>query len=214
MDRSEPCDLCGTSEFYEEDGYVYCSNGHTQGPIAATEGDLDFGRVGGKVLRKKKQEKNSGQEKVSRVFKGRAAYRLFLKAWGYVLWKQCYALVHGKGLPGELWEVVRALWTLRVGALKARYDEDVGDVEGFGRASSAAEIEGRGMEREMTETETEAEEQGQQQSKRKASDSPSLIDVAALNYLGVLILRYPLELSTLFRYVRLHRSVPNTIDTI
>lgn len=191
MDR-EPCDLCGTSDFYEEDGFIYCSNGHNQGPIAATEGDQDFGRVG-KILRKK-QEKS--KEKVLRVFKGRRAYKLFLQAWQYVLWKQCHALVHVKGLPTELWEVVRELWTLMVERLAGRY-EDVPNVAGI-EQTSAGVLEGLGTEGETTDTEAEEQEQ-QPKTARQASDSPSLIDVTALNYLGVLILRYPLELSTLFR---------------
>ena len=193
MDR-EPCDLCGLTDFYEEDGFVYCSNGHNQGPIAATEGDVDFGRVG-KILRKK-QEKS--REKVSRVFRGKKAYKLFLQAWQFVLWKQCYELVKVKGLPGELWEVVRELWALRVERLAGRYEDVMNVVEV--EKTEAGVSEGSRTEGEATDTEAEEMEQ-QPKTARKASDSPSLIDVAALNYLGILILRYPLELGTLFRYV-------------
>ncbi len=189
MDR-EPCDFCGRTDFYEEDGFVYCSSGHNQGPIAATEGDIDFGRVG--RITRKKQDKP--KEKVSRVFKGRKAYKLFLQAWQFILWKQCHAFVHVRGLPAQLWEVVRELWALRVSKLAHRY-ESVTNVAGLEQAVAGAS----GTETETETTDTEAEEQEQQpKTARKASDSPSLIDVAALNYLGVLILRCPLELTTLF----------------
>ena len=192
MDR-EPCELCGSTDFYEEDGYRYCSSGHIQGPIAAQEGDEAFNRRG-KVLRIKKDK---SKEKISKVFKGRKAYKLFLQAWQFVLWKQCYALVHGKGLPGELWEVVRSLWELRVERLVGRYEDvvDVAGVEGTQAGASGTETE---TEIDATDTEAEKEE-GQRKTARRASDSPTRMDVVALNYLGILILRYPLELNTLFR---------------
>jgi hypothetical protein len=37
------------------------------------------------------------------VYRGQAAYKLFLESYQHILWKQCYAMIHKKGLPAELW---------------------------------------------------------------------------------------------------------------
>ena len=195
---ADPCELCGATGTYDEDGNIFCSNGHFQ-HRAAAEVDDETGRHG-KVVRKKVEKK---KERVSRVFKGRKAYKLFLQAWQYVLWKQCYALVHVHGLPLELWDVVRDLWELRVSKLTHRYEDVAKTVDETQSASDISE-----SDTEVTDTEAE-EQEPQQQMKRakKASDSPTLIDVAALNYLGILILRYPLTLKTLFTWLETE-SIP------
>lgn len=33
---------------------------------------------------------------------GSQAYQLFLEAYQLILWKQCHALIHQKGIPAEL----------------------------------------------------------------------------------------------------------------
>ena len=129
-------------------------------------------------------KKDKTKVKASKVFKGKKAYRLFLQAWGFLLWKMCYVLVKERGVSGELWGVVRDLWGVRVRALSGRFEEGGDGVE-------STDIEGEGAEQLE-------QEQRQSKTARKASDSPSLIDVAALNYLGILILRYPLGLNTFF----------------
>lgn len=36
------------------------------------------------------------------AYRGRQAYTLFLQVYQLILWKQCHALVQGRGFPAEL----------------------------------------------------------------------------------------------------------------
>lgn len=120
MDEDDRCEQCGSTVLeVEDDGRTYCENGHDQGraPVTADD-DLDFARQG-KVIRKKERkekQKISGGKIVPSVLArswaeligpsvlhGIKAYQLFLQSWQLILRKQCYALVHQKGLPPELW---------------------------------------------------------------------------------------------------------------
>ena len=53
MDGDEECPTCGSTDFHDEDGRIFCHNGHDQGRgLATAEDDADFGRQG-TVVRKK-----------------------------------------------------------------------------------------------------------------------------------------------------------------
>ena len=202
------------------DGGLYCSScGLYQHALAPESDDDDYARRGRTVRLKTKKDRDGGKGKVRRVYRGEKAWRLYLIAWGWVLWRGCWGLVNlklkemgtgkgeevGVGVGGEVgqevWGVVRGLWALRLGMLKGRFkDEDVAHRDrGEGKSER-----GEGMESETTDTEDETQAEGEEQktktkTARKASDSPTLIDVAAMTYLGLLILRYPLTLETFFR---------------
>jgi RNA polymerase I-specific transcription initiation factor RRN7 len=186
--NSEPCDQCGSREFYIQDGATYCANGHDQnrGPEIG-EDDDDYGTQGKRINTKERTKK----QKVPKVYSGKKAYRLFLQAYQHILWKQCHALVHGKGFPGELWTVVRDLWTLRLSKLLRR-------VEDHGEGS---ESETQGLPSGVDSQDESGGETGTQ-AKTTASGSPSLIETICLCYMGMLLMRLPVRLSQMLRWVR------------
>ena len=104
----EPCLQCGSTSTYSEDGpRLLQPLRATFQRLVPTEEDNEFGRQGKSTRLKKDKTK----VKASKVFKGKKAYRLFLQAWGFLLWRKCvYVLVKERGVPGELWGVVRDLW--------------------------------------------------------------------------------------------------------
>ena len=58
MDGEEDCAICGSSDFYDEDGRLFCRNGHDQGRgLVTAEDDADFARQGNVVRKKVKREK-------------------------------------------------------------------------------------------------------------------------------------------------------------
>ncbi|KAJ9614192.1 hypothetical protein H2200_002328 [Cladophialophora chaetospira] len=58
MDDDEECLTCGSTEFHEEDGRIFCHNGHDQGRgLATAADDADFGRQGTVVRKKIDKEK-------------------------------------------------------------------------------------------------------------------------------------------------------------
>ncbi|KAK5043300.1 hypothetical protein LTR13_001071 [Exophiala sideris] len=212
MAEDDRCEQCGSRSFYvDEDGRTYCENGHEQARgVIVEEDDADFGQRG-KTLRKKEAKE---KQKFSRVLRGSKAYQLYLQCWQYILWKQCHALVHQKGLPAELWTIVRDLWTLWLSRLEGRLQTSTS-------ATSATEVDTEG-DPAMTsgnETTTDSESAGESELGRKrkqTQENPSLIDTIALNYLGVLLLRRPIGLATVLGwiqqedipYIRAIRHVP------
>lgn len=124
-----------------------------------------------------------------------------MQAWGFVLWKQCYVLVHEIGFPVELWTVVRDLWGLRLAKLMRKVEGEESGTEGWGL--------GIGSQEER--------ENGRKGSKKKtAGGSPTLIDTICLCYMGMLLMRLPISLSQVLRwiheedvpYIRAIRHVP------
>ncbi|KIV83293.1 hypothetical protein PV11_05331 [Exophiala sideris] len=209
MAEDDRCEQCGSRSFYvDEDGRTYCENGHEQARgVIVEEDDADFGQRG-KTLRKKEAKE---KQKFSRVLRGSKAYQLYLQSWQYILWKQCHALVHQKGLPAELWTIVRDLWTLWLSRLERRLQPSTSatevDTEGDPATTSGNE----------TTTDSESAEESKLGRKRKQTqENPSLIDTIALTYLGVLLLRRPIGLATVLRwiqqedipYIRAIRHVP------
>jgi RNA polymerase I-specific transcription initiation factor RRN7 len=185
---ADACEQCGSTRFHLDNGLRYCSNGHEQaGGQQVAEDSEEFGTQGKRTKRKKEKRKM----KTSRIYRGPRAYKLFLQAYQHVIWKQCYALVHQKGLPAELWTVVRDLWTLRL-AKQAEKLENPSTVDPEGRPMSANAGSG-----EETETDTQNESQP---SGKKASDAPVLVETVALCYLGILLMRLPTSIGDIYRY--------------
>ncbi|OAP55988.1 hypothetical protein AYL99_10140 [Fonsecaea erecta] len=192
----EECGTCGSTEFYDEDGRIFCANGHDQGlGLATAEDDADFGRQG-TIVRKKEDKK---KQKISRVLRGPRAYQLFLQAWQFILWKQCYALVHQKGLPAELWAIVRDLWTLWLSKLEHRLSDSLADAGDKATATASSGDE--------TDPNLDAGEERDREGDKSAHSYPTLVDTIALNYLGIVMLRRPIRLAKVLKWI-LQEEVP------
>ncbi|EXJ90819.1 hypothetical protein A1O1_03924 [Capronia coronata CBS 617.96] len=199
MDEDDRCEQCGSTDFLvEDDGRTYCENGHDQGRAPVTgEDELDFARQG-RVLKKKEAKE---KQKVSAVLHGAKAYQLYLQSWQLILRKQCYALVHHKGLPPELWTIVKDLWMLWLSRLDHRLHDPA---ESQGRTDPASEADPATTSANETDTDTDVEIDERRRSRKKRDplhSGPMLIDTAALNYLGVLLLRRPIGLATMLKWI-------------
>ncbi|KIW41491.1 uncharacterized protein PV06_07042 [Exophiala oligosperma] len=196
MDDDNQCLFCGSTEFYvDEDGRTYCAQGHEQARgHVVDEDEADFANRGRVVRKKEVKEK----QKFSRVLRGAKAYQLFLQCWQFILWKQCHTLVHQKGLPDELWTVVRELWTLWLSKLDRRLQDPM-------RSDTLTETEGENDPvTDDTDTEPDNSRGATDAQKRKTKvPSPLLIDTIALNYLGIIILQRPVSLATTLRWIQL-----------
>lgn len=133
------------------------------------------------------------------VYRGSRAFRLFVQAYQFILWKQCYVLIHEKDLPPELWvgrsspligwaadhiqTIVRDLWTLRLSKLLHR-------LESPDRVGSESQTLSSGEERDEDHT---------RRASKRVIGSPKLIETLALCYMGSLLLRLPVRLQELYR---------------
>ena len=207
---TEPCPQCGSTIIYTEDddGNQYCANGHRQDTGTQIDNEQEFGQRG-KTIKKKDVR---GRTKVSKIYRGKKGYELYLQAWQFLLWKMCYALVHVCGVNGEVWGVVKGLWAVRLGRLVPKFEEKLRAEGDGGGQSDNVEM--------TTETDTEGErEKVRFKSVRKAGEGPGMLDVAALSYLGLIVMRYPLHLAEFFEwlqdetlpFVRAIRHVPSDI---
>lgn len=158
-----------------------------RGPEIGDDED-DYGTQGRRInttLRAKKQ-------KVLKVYRGRKASRLFLQAYQHILWKQCYALIHEKGFAGELWTVVRDLWTLRLSKLLHRLEGPLEGEESDNAHGLSSEVDPQGESGSEKEART----------KQAASALPTLIETICLCYMGMLLMRLPISLSQVLRWIR------------
>ncbi|KIX97599.1 uncharacterized protein Z520_06377 [Fonsecaea multimorphosa CBS 102226] len=200
----EECGICGSTEFYDEDGRIFCANGHDQGlGLATAEDDADFGRQGTVVRKKeirKKQKISKGMSNSTEpVLRGAKAYQLFLQSWQFILWKQCYVLVHQKGLPAELWAIVRDLWALWLSKLEHRLGDS--HAEAMQNADTTA------SSGNDTDTDLDADVRREPEGNKAAHSYPTLIDTIALNYLGIVMLRRPIGLAKVLKWI-LEEEVP------
>ncbi|KAI9880099.1 MAG: Pol I core factor CF [Pleopsidium flavum] len=202
--RGDVCgvDNCRATQYYIEDGLSYCKNGHRrEGRTQVQEDEDDFGTQG-----RKTRQKRETREKVSRIYRGPKAFELYLQAYQLILWKQCFWLVHTKGFPAELENIVHDLWALRLQLLKARTEEP-SDTETASHVFSSQSED---------ETETAAEEARRKRKKLRGKDAPTLVDTLGMCYLATLLLRLPVSVGDLHRwavreeilFVRAVRFVP------
>ena len=160
--------------------------GAQRGPEIRSD-EEDYGTQGRRIRTKEHRPK----QKISRVYHGKKAYRLFLQAYQHILWKQCYALINEQSLPAELWTVVRDLWSLRLSRLLPKLEQSPGDddTDTVGLSSGVDSLDESGGE-------------GQVRNPKLASGSPSLIDTICLCYMAMLLLRLPIRLSQILRWIR------------
>ncbi|EBA27336.1 RNA polymerase I specific transcription initiation factor Rrn7, putative [Aspergillus fumigatus A1163] len=179
-------DGCRETRYYLDNGLWFCRRGHQQ-----EEDPEDFGTQG----------------KTSRVKK--AVYQL-------ILWKQCHALVQGRGFPAELepscliivsnWlfqVVVRDLWALRLESLSERLRDPAEDDREPELFSSQPAT-------------TLDEPEGAFKLSGRAAQWPRLIDTIGLCYLGCLLMRLPVTIGEFHRmlmredfpFIRILRLIP------
>lgn len=128
-----------------------------------------------------------------------------MQAYQFILWKQCYTLIHTIGLPEELEIVIKDLWALRLQLLKVKVDATPDQETIF---SSQLPV---------GDNETEDDFRAQRHVLDKAM--PSLIDSLGLCYLGMILLRLPVTVGDLHHwavredipFVRAIRIVPAII---
>lgn len=221
------CQLCGSTRFHVDDGLTFCVNGHDQhrGPAAeADEADWATTR-GGKLHRDTvKDAKGKKKGKQSRVPRGRGAAEEWAKGMGLVCWKVCWALgrLTGSVVPSEserdervggdegsgsdtetagkmadeLWGVVRGLWALRLGELVATWDAAETDVLEDTDVTDTEDLT------DATDAEHEAKDKASKKS-RFLHRAPKLVDTIALNYLALVLMRYPIPLSSIYTWVQI-----------
>ncbi|KAK5018472.1 hypothetical protein LTR16_002013 [Cryomyces antarcticus] len=190
MLKGEICgvDNCRSRDYrYGDDGYYYCQNGHRRDTALVTAEDEDTFGTQGRKSRKKAEER----EIVEIRFKGRQAFEQFLLCYQLLLWKQSHWLVKSRGLPAELETIIRDLWALRLQKLTGKVENDFD-----------AEVESQlQLYSSQTDTESEADIPMLGKRRKKSVDStPSLIDTLGLCYLGLLLLRLPVNLGDLHRW--------------
>ncbi|KLJ10053.1 hypothetical protein EMPG_14534 [Blastomyces silverae] len=224
-------DGCLETRYILENGLWFCrGGGHQQEGRQVIADDEDFGKQG-RVIRQKRVK----AERVSKTYHGTQAYQLFLEAYQLLLWKQCHALVHGKGMPVELEALVKDLWTLRLPQLYSRSgdglayasDHDTDQPQVFssqrGGGSSAAtgasasDVDANANANanadadadvdDDTAATAEEEEEENAYHRRRLMESPKLIDSLALCYLGLMLLRVPLGVGVLESWI-LNDEIP------
>lgn len=139
------------------------------------------------------------------VHRGASARELFLQAYQFILWKQCYAFIHTVGIPADLENVVKDLWALRLQLLKDKTDATFHEDVVF--SSQAAMVEG------------EQEDDREKHKKMLNHTMPSLVDSLGLCYIAMTMLRLPVSVGDLHRwavredvpFIRAIRLVPPTI---
>ncbi|GFF43049.1 RNA polymerase I-specific transcription initiation factor rrn7 [Aspergillus udagawae] len=191
-------DGCRETRYYLDNGLWFCRRGHQQEGLQVEEDPDDFGTQG-----KTSRIKKAVAEKGHKTYRGRQAYSLFLQIYQLILWKQCHALVQGRGFPAQLEVVVRDLWALRLESLSERLNdpaEDDREPELFSSQPAA----------------TLDEPEGAFKLSGRATQWPRLIDTIGLCYLGCLLMRLPVTIGDFHRmlmredipFIRVLRSIP------
>jgi hypothetical protein len=195
--RGEVCSYegCRQRRYYLADGKRWCKEGHEQQGFRQVQEDEDDFNSQGRKSRRKQEEK----EKVQRILTGREATELFLQCYQLVLWKQVRWLVSVKHLPTELETVVRDLWAVRLRAVKGLGEH------GCGLEALAMGVSSMSEDDEIGTGTDEMESSSGKGKKRKIAKRhnglPTLPESLGLCYLGVLLMRLPLSLGELHRWV-------------
>ncbi|KAI0478998.1 hypothetical protein GGR56DRAFT_355464 [Xylariaceae sp. FL0804] len=254
----ERCDECGARQWYAQDALRYCRNGHRLEGFAAHEADEDaaFDQRLGATTRRRKERR----ERVAAKLAGDDARELYLEALQLLLLRQVRWLLlppttssspgdqaqaqgggsrgegggggrGGPGLPPELEDVVRALWSLRVRNLPLRELDADGGKGKKGRSRSRSrrgESDGDGDggggggggdsngEAFASQSQTDVGDSsgaglsdadaGTQSSwapdRRRRWKLPRLVDTLALCYLGCLVRRLPVTVGDFHRWAQ------------
>ncbi|KAI5785102.1 RNA polymerase I-specific transcription initiation factor Rrn7 [Peziza echinospora] len=227
-------DNCKATLYYIEDGQSFCKNGHRrEGELDIDEDEFTTAAVGARV-KKSKEEK----VKVGRLLSGRKASTLYLKCLQLILQKQVNHLIHNKGFPQELEAAVRDLWALRLQKLLERYKTPAHSGHGMDSANNNADGDATTEDNDhddysseyfSSDAEVDHALTGETDFRRRKLllrqkrqfKLPSLITTVALCYLGTVLMRVPLTLGDLLKWVDTHditythalREIPNEISS-
>jgi len=103
-------------------------------------------------------------------------------------------LIHVQRLPDELETLVRDLWALRLQKLQTRVSyESETDTEGQSQLFSS--------QSEAETTDTEATRRSRRRKDGRTSGTPSILEIVALDYVGVLLLREPVTVADIYSWV-------------
>ena len=122
------------------------------------------------------------------VLTGSGARLVFIEAYQYILRLQCRTLIEKKGLPQDIEDVVKGLWTLRTQLLP--------------RHNMASTVEAHGDYSSQTIKKGPREDDhasGRRVHKLDGQELPSLIETLGLLYLATHILRLPTSLGDVYR---------------
>ncbi|QDS70646.1 hypothetical protein FKW77_000904 [Venturia effusa] len=184
-------DTCSSRRIRTEDsGHIYCERGHFQGIESADRDEDDFeGASHGRTSRRQKEEK----EKVLKHLTGKSAFELYLLCYQLILRKQIWWLVHEKELPAELETIVHDLWALRLQNLPERMSFDSHHDSDSQSQMFSSQSEDTSGETTATDFTIRAV---------RSVSTPSLVQSLALCYMGIWLLRLPITLGDLIRWVR------------
>ena len=167
----------------------------TQG-FTQTQQDEDDWNAQGKKSRKQREEKDPAKS----ILRGNEAKELYLQCYQLILWKQCHWLIAVKGLPKELEVVVRDLWGLRLGFFHKPLEEKSGYSSGngtmmFSSTSEGEDTDGSGFKSASS-----------RRSRKSTKDEgvgklPKLMETMALVYLGMLLMRLPVSLGEISKWI-------------
>ncbi|KAH8889783.1 hypothetical protein GQ53DRAFT_689723 [Thozetella sp. PMI_491] len=198
------CEFCPSRKWYQESGRRYCENGHQVEDWYEVdeEGGEHFGQTG-HVTRLRKEVK----EKKAKHLTGPIARELFLECLQVVLRKQIAWLVKVKGLPPELEVVVRDLWDLRIRNFQGvrGADKTYGTREARTGSRSLSEETLFSSQAVPEVDEEAARAKGRKVDLDWTGDDwvvPNVRETLGLCYLGCVLLREPVRIGDLYKWVR------------
>lgn len=128
------------------------------------------------------------------VYRGHSATSLYLQCYQFILSKQCYALINTIGLTKELEQIIKDLWAIRLGLVKEKADATSDEDTVF-------------SSQPVSDTETGHDEEGDGKKwKVNGKKMPTLVETLALLYVGTVLLRLPISMGDIHRYVILSWS--------
>ncbi|MCJ1351744.1 MAG: Pol I core factor CF [Icmadophila ericetorum] len=190
--KGRPCETenCRSRLFYEDNGVLWCKNGHQQ-PGVEVEA---YERIptGGRKSKKKVE----ALERESRIYEGTKAIHLYIQSHQLILRKQVHALIHTHGFPAQLETVVHDLWALKLQLLGKKLNAS-GAI--LGNAETTDGEDGERLFSSQAESES-----GNGSGREKGGvgidkDMPVLIETLGLCYLGAVLLRIPVLVASLVR---------------
>ena len=122
------------------------------------------------------------------VLTGADARVVFIGAYQYILQLQCRILIEEKGLPPEIEDVVKGLWTLRTQLLPRHSPTTAAEAHGdYSSQTTNQGPKGAGQA------------SGRRIHKLGGQELPSLVETLGFLYLAMQILRLPTSLGDLYR---------------
>lgn len=125
------------------------------------------------------------------MLSGLDALKLFVQSYQLLLRHQCHALIHKKGFPARLENIVKDLWALRLQLIEKRLRTSRDGESGAetGGETEAEESEGDGYESEINSKRLSKHE-------RK---KPTVLDSVSLCYFAMILLKIPISLGDIYR---------------